>query len=243
MFVSSCIKASRQPVEWTPLRLNPPINYHCTFYDLPDCKRGAKTVLWEGGFESSNLRLFPNAGYWYQNIRSFKCKYGHSYPVDARSDDLEKPDMVEKRRTGETPNPLDTTEKHQIERHFNKVPIPAKYKAEAEVEGDTNSPNADHLMTIWTEPIYAGTFSWVMYAQMLSNECVNLDGHGWASLQLHPMDTVYNCVLFKTPMCTNPEKAVKLEHGEQGFDIAHFGLFLDGSWWHNIISIRCRPCL
>ncbi|KAF2450911.1 hypothetical protein P171DRAFT_516686 [Karstenula rhodostoma CBS 690.94] len=157
---------------------------------------------------------------------------------DHKRHGLEEPDIVERPHADGAVDNFETAEKHQAGEDLVKVPIPETSKPQ--VDGDSIGPRAYHLMTIWDEPIYAGTFAWVYFSQMLAGACVDLEGYGWESLRLYPMDTVYNCVLFDTPGCSNANRAVKLAHGEVGFDIAHFGFFLDGYWWHNVRSVRCQ---
>lgn len=231
VYISRCINSNWQPNKWTSLRLNPPINYHCTFFDLLKWDTNGKFVSFEGGFESTNLRLFPDNGYWYQNIRSFRCDYGHLHP---RSQDLTKSEHIKKHYSREALALPEASGGSNL----NKYSSIEQHEPESKREAD--NANTAHLMTIWSEPIYAGGFAWVYPSQMIAGECIDLGTSGWASLRMYPSRTVYHCVIYDTAFCAPSSNSVYIGHGETGYDIPHLGFFLDGSLWHNLRSVQCR---
>ncbi|KAJ4357224.1 uncharacterized protein N0V89_001799 [Didymosphaeria variabile] len=85
MIASTCVDVSDFPVEWSSLKVNPQDTaFHCTFYDLPNCKDGAKSFTVDGtnGYEAPELRRVD--GNWYHNVRSLKCEPGEMSVANKR---------------------------------------------------------------------------------------------------------------------------------------------------------------
>ncbi|KAL1612000.1 hypothetical protein SLS60_000223 [Paraconiothyrium brasiliense] len=112
-----------------------------------------------------------------------------------------------------------------------------------QVLDDPNAELGAHLIDLWTDPNYAGSFTFAVYSQMITRSCVDYSNlpQTWASFRIYPQNILFYCTFYAKANCAAGGKAFTISDGTNGYAIPDLAAFGGGLWNHNIRSLKCQP--